>query len=84
MAEAKTNPEFKDLFDLAKSKKYLTYDEVNEHLPPGVTGEAQIDELLMKIMAEYDVELVASEKKIPVSEKKAKKLEEEKADEEED
>ncbi len=84
MAEAKTNPEFKNLFDLAKSKKYLTYDEVNEHLPPNVVGETQIDELLMKIIAEYDVELVASEKKIPISEKKAKKLEEDKAEEEEE
>jgi RNA polymerase primary sigma factor len=84
MAEAKTSPELKDLFDLAKSKKYLTYDEVNEHLPPSLVGEAQIDELLMKIIAEYDVELVASEKKIPISEKKAKKVEEDKAEEEED
>jgi len=84
MAEPKTGAEFKDLFELAKTKKYLTYGEVNEHLPSNVVGEAEIDELLMKIMSEYNVELVASEKKIPIAEKKPRKLEEDKTEEEEE
>jgi RNA polymerase primary sigma factor len=84
MADAKTTPEFKDLFDLAKSKKYVTYDEINELMPPNVVGSAQIDELLMKMMAEYNVELVASEKKIPISEKKSRKLDEDKPEEDEE
>jgi RNA polymerase primary sigma factor len=84
MGEAKTRVDFKDLFDLARSKKYLTYDEINEAMPANVVGEAQIDELLMKMMADFDVELVASDKKIPVSEKKVRKLEEEKPEEEEE
>ncbi|HMK33646.1 MAG TPA: RNA polymerase sigma factor RpoD [Desulfomonilaceae bacterium] len=79
-----TKTEFKELFDLARTKKYLTYDEINEHMPSHVVGEAQIDELLMKMMADFDVELVASEKKIPISEKKARKLEEDKAEDEEE
>jgi len=84
MADTKNKSDFKDLFNLAKSKKYLTYDEVNEHLPHGVFGEAQIDELLMKMMAEFNIELVSSEKKIPIADKKVRRLDEDKADEEEE
>ncbi|HTY22995.1 MAG TPA: RNA polymerase sigma factor RpoD [Desulfomonilaceae bacterium] len=84
MVDVNNKSEFKDLFDLARSKKYLTYDEVNEHLPQGVVGEAQIDELLMKMMADFNIELVSSEKKIPISEKKVRRLDEDKTDEEEE
>ena len=84
MADAKTTSEFKDLFDLAKSKKYVTYDEINELMPAQVVGAAQIDELLMKMMAEYNVELVASEKKIPIGEKKSRKLDEDKPEDDEE
>jgi RNA polymerase primary sigma factor len=84
MADAKNKPELKNLFDLARAKKYLTYDEINEHMPTQVVGETEIDELLMKMMTEYSVELVASEKKIPVSEKKARRIEEEKTEDEEE
>jgi RNA polymerase primary sigma factor len=84
MGNLNDQSELKELFDLARSKKYLTYDEVNEHLPPGLVGEAQIDELLMRMMAEFNVELVASEKKIPISEKKVRRLDEDKTDEDEE
>lgn len=84
MADAKNKPEFKELFELARAKKYITYDEINEHMPPQVVGETEIDELLMKMMTEYSVELVESEKKIPVSEKKTRRIDEEKAEEDED
>ncbi len=84
MADTKITQEFKDLFDLARSKKYLTYDEINELMPPTVVGAAQIDELLMKMMADYNIELVASEKKIPLSEKKSRKLDQEKPEDDEE
>ncbi|MBI5569357.1 MAG: RNA polymerase sigma factor RpoD [Desulfomonile tiedjei] len=84
MAEAKNTSEFKELFELARAKKYLTYDEVNEHMPPQVVDEASIDEILMKMMTEFNVEIVASEKKIPVSEKKARRLDEEKSEDDDD
>jgi len=84
MADTKTKPEFKELFDLARNKKYLTYDEVNELMPTNIVGAAEVDEILMKMMAEYNVELVASEKKIPVSEKKARRAEEDKSEDEEE
>ncbi|MGB6066497.1 MAG: RNA polymerase sigma factor RpoD [Desulfomonilaceae bacterium] len=84
MADTKITQEFKDLFDLARSKKYLTYDEINELMPPTVVGAAQIDELLMKMMADYNVELVASEKKIPLSDKKSRKLDQDKPEDDEE
>jgi RNA polymerase primary sigma factor len=84
MANSKTNSEFKELFDLARTKKYLTYDEINRHMPAHVVGAAQIDEVLMRMMAEHDVELVASEKKIPVSDKRGKRIDDEKSDDDEE
>jgi RNA polymerase primary sigma factor len=84
MDEVKSRTEFKELFDLARSKKYLTYDEVNESLPPQVMSAPEIDEILVKIMTDYNVELVASEKKIPVAEKKSRRIEEDGPEEEEE
>jgi len=84
MVDVKNKTEFKDLFDLARSKKYLTYDEINELMPSQVTDEAEIDEVLMKIMTEFNVEVVPTEKKIPISEKKSRRQDEEKAEEDED
>jgi len=84
MTEAKTSLEFKELIDLARTRRYLTYDEINELLPAYVVGVDQIDELLIKIMADHNCELVASEKKIPVTEKKIRVLDDEKAEEEEE
>jgi len=84
MVDIKNRSEFKDLFDLARSKKYLTYDEINELMPSQVTDEAEIDEVLMKIMTEFNVEVVPTEKRIPISEKKSKRPDEEKAEEDED
>ncbi|MCA1961035.1 MAG: RNA polymerase sigma factor RpoD, partial [Desulfomonile sp.] len=85
MADGNAGPDLKDLIGRAKSKRYLTYDEVNEKLPPGVVEPEQIDEILARLMADYKVELVASEKKIPVTDKKLKKHDEEdKTEEEED
>ncbi len=84
MSESKPKGEFKELFELARNKKYLTYDEINEHMPAHIVGPAQIDELLVKMMTDFDIELVASDKKIPVSEKKARKIDEEKVEEEEE
>ncbi len=84
MGDSKTKTEFKELFDLARTKKYLTYDEINEHMPSSVVGPAQIDELLVKMMTDFNVEFVASEKKIPVLEKKSRKPDEDKAEDDDD
>jgi RNA polymerase primary sigma factor len=84
MSDPKVEPDLKDLVGLARSKKYLTYDDVNGQLPPDVVEPSQIDEILMKLMTEHKVEIVASEKKIPASDKKHKHLDDEKVEEEEE
>lgn len=84
MAEtAKYEERHKELFQLARTRKYLTYDDVNQALPQDVTSPAEIDEVIMRLMTECGVELVASDKKIPVSEKSAKKEKDDKDKEEE-
>ncbi|MFC1834241.1 RNA polymerase sigma factor RpoD [Thermodesulfobacteriota bacterium] len=73
MAEpTRLDAEFKELFDLARKKKYLTYDEINNHISPTMVEATKIDEILMRLMSECKVELVVSEKKIPVTDKKKK------------
>lgn len=57
----------KALFDLARSKKYITYQEINQCLSADVVAADAIDEILTIVMAECNAELVASEKKIPSS-----------------
>ncbi len=84
MAEALVEGELKGLFDLAKRKKYLTYDEVNDHLPGEIKEPGQIDEVLIKLMADHSVELFESEKKIPVSDKKVRSKEDEGPEEDDD
>lgn len=84
MAEtAKYEERHKELFQLAKTRKYLTYDDINKALSTEVTTPAEIDEIIMRLMAECGVELVASDKKIPVSEKGNKKEKDDKDKEEE-
>ena len=62
MAEStKGELQFNDLYQLAQSKNYLTYDEVNQHLPKDVVEPAQIDEILTKLIAEYRIEIVPSD-----------------------
>ncbi len=84
MAEEKTETELRDLFGLAKNKKYLTYGEVNEALPANIVEPDQIDGILMKLMTEYSVEFVASEKRVPIADKKRRKQGEERTEEEEE
>ncbi|MGD9819158.1 MAG: RNA polymerase sigma factor RpoD [Desulfomonilaceae bacterium] len=84
MPDSKPKPEFKELFDLAKTKKVLTYDEIHKHLPGHIMDESQIDELLLKIVTEFNCELVDFTKKIPVPDVKARDIEIDKHDDDDD
>ncbi|MGH7360248.1 MAG: RNA polymerase sigma factor region1.1 domain-containing protein, partial [Candidatus Methylomirabilales bacterium] len=46
MAEAGRVEELKALIALGKKKGYLTYEEMNTHLPEDVTSPEQIDKIL--------------------------------------
>jgi RNA polymerase primary sigma factor len=56
------NKDIKKLLDMGVQRGYLTYEEVNEMLPPEITVPAQIDEI-MNLLAESDIEVIDSLRK---------------------
>lgn len=49
--------EVKELLELGKERGYLTYDEVNDLLPPDILASEDLDEVF-DFFAEYDIEIV--------------------------
>ncbi|HEV8661655.1 MAG TPA: RNA polymerase sigma factor RpoD [Candidatus Methylomirabilis sp.] len=62
MAEAGRVEELKALIALGKKKGYLTYEEMNTHLPEDVTSPEQIDNIL-SLFDEMDIEVVDAPEK---------------------
>jgi len=58
----KTSLEVRKLIDTGKEKGYLTYEEVNNALPPGVLSSEQIDDMMM-LFVELGIEIVDDAKK---------------------
>ena len=81
MAKKTSMEEVQQLIDLGKEKGYLTYDEVNDILPPDMVSSDQLDDV-MSMFGEMDIEVVDSEQKIAL--RKDQGLDEESSDEEED
>lgn len=50
------------LISMGKEKGFLTYDEVNDALPPDIVSAEQIDDIMM-LFGEMDIELVESGRK---------------------
>ncbi len=65
----KTSLEVRKLIDMGKEKGFLTYEEVNNALPPGVLSSEQIDDMMM-LFEELGIEIVDTPKKA----KNAKKV----------
>src|SRR6266498_3338320 len=57
--------EVKQLIDLGKEKGFLTYDEVNDLLPPDIVSSEQIDDV-MSMFGEMDIEVVDSAQKVKI------------------
>ena len=57
--------EVKQLIDLGKEKGFLTYDEVNDLLPPDIVSSEQIDDV-MSMFGEMDIEIVDSVQKVKI------------------
>ena len=55
----------KQLINMGKEKGYLTYDEVNDLLPPDIVSSDQIDDLMM-MFGEMDIEVVDVAHKVKV------------------
>lgn len=58
----KTSLEVRKLIDMGKEKGFLTYEEVNNALPPGVLSSEQIDDMMM-LFVELGIEIVDDPKK---------------------
>jgi RNA polymerase primary sigma factor len=61
----KSMDEVKQLIDLGKEKGFLTYDEVNDLLPPDIVSSEQIDDV-MSMFGEMDIEVVDSAQKVKI------------------
>jgi RNA polymerase primary sigma factor len=61
----KSLDEVKHLIDLGKEKGFLTYDEVNDLLPPDIVSSDQIDDV-MSMFGEMDIEVVDSAQKVKI------------------
>src|SRR3954452_4137692 len=56
------NKEIKKLLDMGLQRGYLTYEEVNELLPPDITTPEAIDEV-MNLLGENEVEVLETTKR---------------------
>jgi RNA polymerase primary sigma factor len=57
--------EVKQLIDLGKEKGFLTYEEVNDLLPPDIVSSDQIDDV-MSMFGDMDIEIVDSAQKVKI------------------
>ena len=71
----KNMDEVKQLIDLGKEKGFLTFDEVNDILPPDIATE-QIDDV-MGMFGDMDIEIVDSSQKVKIPKMKIDMEEEE-------
>ncbi len=61
----KSVEEVKQLIDMGKEKGFLTYEEVNDFLPPDLVSSEQIDDV-MSMFGEMEIEIVDSVQKVKI------------------
>jgi RNA polymerase primary sigma factor len=75
--------EVEKLIHIGKEKGYLTYEEVNEHLPSDILSRDQMDDV-MSMFGDMDIEVIDSAKKLKYPKPKEGEAPEEEAHEEEE
>jgi RNA polymerase primary sigma factor len=60
MAKQIPSDEFKKLLSLGEEKGFLTYDDVNDMLPPDVNSSDQIDDIIM-LFGEKNIDIIDTE-----------------------
>ena len=70
MASGNEVEELKRLISIGKEKGYLTYDELNNALPPDIVSSEQIDDMMM-IFDEMDIQIVEGIDMVKTSKKAA-------------
>src|SRR5450432_897757 len=73
----------RELINMGKAKGFLTYDEVNEHMPESIVSSDQMDDGLSAFAGE-GIEIVDSSAKIKVPEKGAEPAAQEEEEEDEE
>ncbi len=71
----------RELITMGKAKGFLTYDEVNEHMPENIVSSDQMDDWLTAFSGE-GIEVVAAETKLKVAQKPEPRADAEDEDEE--
>src|SRR5512138_3614317 len=61
----KSVEDVKQLIDMGKEKGFLTYEEVNDFLPPDLVSSDQIDDV-MSMFGELEIEVVDSVQKVKI------------------
>ena len=74
----KNMDDVKQLIDIGKEKGFLTFDEVNDILPPDIATD-QIDDV-MGMFGDLDIEIVDSDQKIKIPKMKSELDEDEEAE----
>ncbi len=62
LAELAKNKEIKKLLDMGEQRSFLTFEEVNELLPPDIISPAAIDEI-MHLLSEHEIEVLDTTKR---------------------
>jgi len=75
----KSIEEVKQLIDMGKEKGFLTYEEVNDLLPPDLVSSEQIDDV-MSMFGEMEIEIVDSVQKVKIPKVKLDMDDEEEAE----
>lgn len=78
----KSMEEVKQLIDIGKEKGFLTYDEVNDILPPDIVSSEQIDDV-MSMFGEMEIEVVDDVQKVKIPKVKLDMDDEEEGEQEE-
>src|SRR4051812_16303861 len=80
-AQKESDRKKRELINMGKAKGFLTYDEVNEHMPESIVSSDQMDDWLSAFSGE-GIEIVDSSSKIKVPEKAGEQGEAEEEEEE--
>src|ERR1041384_2711245 len=67
-AQKESDRKKRELISMGKAKGFLTYDEVNEHMPESIVSSDQMDDWLSAFSGE-GIEIVDSSSKLKVTEK---------------
>src|SRR5687767_9564938 len=69
----------RELITMGKAKGFLTYDEINDHMPENIVSSDQIDDWLSTLGGE-GIEVVDSASQVKVTDKRSEEEEEEEAE----